>query len=98
MKMKAIYKTITPVQPFQRKREAGVALLTVLALLSIFAVVLVGFTYTIRMEEFVIENYAETLSVQEAAEASVQGVLAQLAKDPTQPNRARLWAVRSHAM
>ena len=89
MKMKAIYKTITPVQPFQRKREAGVALLTVLALLSIFAVVLVGFTYTIRMEEFVIENYARPSVCRKWQRLPSGGAGQCLAKDLTQPNRAR---------
>jgi hypothetical protein len=62
--------------------------LTVLALLSIFAVVLVGFTYTIRMEENTIRQYADSVTVQESTEAAIQGVLAQLARDldPSKPN------------
>ena len=95
MKMKAIYKTITPVQPFQRKREAGVALLTVLALLSIFAVVLVGFTYTIRMEEFVIENYAETSVCRKRQRLPFRGA-GTAGEGRTQPNR--VMGVRNHAM
>ncbi len=61
--------------------ESGIALLTVLALLSIFAVVLVGFTYTIRMEEFTVEQYADSVNVKEYSEAAVQGALSQLAQD-----------------
>ncbi|MGC9328219.1 MAG: hypothetical protein ACP5I1_11335, partial [Candidatus Hinthialibacter sp.] len=72
----------------KRPEESGVALLTVLALLSIFAVVMVGFTYTIRMEENTIHQYANNVSVQEATEAAIQGVLAQLSNDldPSKPN------------
>lgn len=68
--------------------ESGVALLTVLALLAIFAVVLVGFTYTIRMEEGTIQTYTDTVTVQESTEAAIQGVLAQVARDldPSRPN------------
>jgi len=34
----------------KRPEESGVALLTVLALLSIFAVILAGFTYSLRRD------------------------------------------------
>ncbi len=64
-----------------RPEESGVALITVLALLSIFAVVLVGFTYSIRMEEFTLQAYQDTVNVSEASEAAIQGVLAQVARD-----------------
>ena len=71
-----------------RPGESGVALLTVLALLAVFALILVGFTYTIRMEENTVENYSESINVEEAAEAAVQGALSQLARDlePALPN------------
>ncbi|MEW6235453.1 MAG: hypothetical protein AB1656_08720 [Candidatus Omnitrophota bacterium] len=71
------YASWRPAQP----GESGVALLTVLALLSIFAVVLVGFTYTIRMEEFTVHRYADSVNVQDFTEAATQGVLSQLARD-----------------
>jgi len=64
-----------------RPAESGVALLTVLALLSIFAVVLVGFTYTLRMEEETIRQYSDSITAAEAAEAANQGVIGQLARD-----------------
>ena len=64
-----------------RAKESGVALLTVLALLSIFAVVLAGFTYTIRMEENTLQQYVAGVNVQESTEAAIQGALAQLARD-----------------
>ena len=78
----------TPIESLKRQSESGVALLTVLALLSIFAVVLVGFTYTIRMEEQTIQMYADSINVQEATEAAIQGVLAQVARDldPAKPH------------
>ncbi len=71
-----------------RPSETGVALLTVLALLSVFAVVLVGFTYTLRMEEITVNTYAENINVQEAAETAIQGVLGQVARDldPANPH------------
>ncbi len=86
MKKKPIFAH--PVQPTNRPAEAGVALLTVLALLSIFAVVLVGFTYTLRMEEETIRQYSDSITAAEAAEAAVQGVIGQLARDldPSQPH------------
>ncbi|MBN2329403.1 MAG: hypothetical protein JXR73_19840, partial [Candidatus Omnitrophica bacterium] len=73
----------------KRPKESGVALLTVLALLSIFAIVMVGFTYTIRMEENTIQQYADSVNVQVATEAAIQGVLAQLSNDlnPLKPNQ-----------
>jgi hypothetical protein len=65
----------------KRESESGVALLTVMALLTIFAVVLVGFTYTIRMEEGSINLFSDSVSVQESTEAAIQGVRAQVARD-----------------
>ncbi len=68
-------------KPHGKPEEKGVALLTVLALLSIFALILVGFTYTLRMEEITVQRYATTVNVHEFAEAAIQGVLSQVEKD-----------------
>ncbi|MDP8245843.1 MAG: hypothetical protein P9L94_17300 [Candidatus Hinthialibacter antarcticus] len=73
--------TAQSIQPRRRDSERGVALLTVTALLTIFAAIMAGFVYTIRMEEFTVQNYAASVNVEEAAESAVQGVLAQLADD-----------------
>ncbi len=77
-----------------RAKESGVALLTVLALLSIFAVVLAGFTYTIRMEENTLQQYVASANVQESTEAAIQGALAQLARD-LDPDKAHYVLGRS---
>lgn len=64
-----------------RSSESGIALLTVTALLAIFAIILTGFIYTIRMEEITVKNYAQSVNVQQAAESAIQGVLGQLSND-----------------
>lgn len=76
---------VSPSRP--RAHESGVALLTVMSLLAVFAIILVGFTLTIRFEENTVQNYEESISVQEAAESAIQGVLAQVARDfdPSSP-------------
>lgn len=75
--------------PRGRAHERGVALLTVTALLAIFALIMAGFVYTIRMEEFTVQNFADSVNVQEGAESAIQGVLGQLAKDldPSKPHQ-----------
>ncbi len=73
--------TAQSIPPRGRESERGVALLTVTALLAIFAAIMAGFVYTIRMEEFTVQNFADSVNVEEAAESAVQGVLAQLADD-----------------
>ncbi len=79
--MRKIKSFIVTTSSINRSSESGVALLTVLALLSIFAVVLVGFTYTIRMEEFTVEQYADSVTVEDFTEAATQGALSQLARE-----------------
>jgi len=79
--MKWTQKHTQPTHQPGRPEESGVALITVLALLSIFAVVLVGFTYSIRVEENTIESYSQSVNVAEGTEAAIQGVLGQIARD-----------------
>ncbi len=62
----------------RRESERGIALLTVLALLTVFGLVLLGFTYSLRLEEQTVLNYTQTTQVTEAAEAGVQGGLSVL--------------------
>lgn len=87
MKMKRTRKPIA--LNCDRSSESGIALLTVVMLLAIFALVLVGFTYTIRMEENTVANYAETVNVQEVTESALQGVLSQLDRDLNPENAAK---------
>ncbi|HPA45606.1 MAG TPA: hypothetical protein PK395_07550 [bacterium] len=57
------------------RTEQGIALLTVLALLTVFGLILLGFTYSLRLEELTVLSYTETSKVTEAAEAGIGGGL-----------------------
>ncbi|HOE12653.1 MAG TPA: hypothetical protein PKJ23_14640, partial [bacterium] len=58
-----------------RYNQQGIALLTVLALLTVFGLILLGFSYSLRMEELTVLSYTETSKVTEAAEAGIGGSL-----------------------
>jgi len=62
----------------KRESERGIALLTVLALLTVFGLILLGFTYSLRLEEQTVLNYTQTTQVTEAAEAGLQAGLSML--------------------
>lgn len=59
-------------------RERGVAILTVLALLSVFGLILISFTYSLRLEQLATESYSQTAKVQELSEAGKEAVRSKL--------------------
>ncbi len=62
----------------ERWRERGVAILTVLALLSVFGLILISFMYSLRLEQLATESYAQTAKVQELSEAGKEAVRSRL--------------------
>lgn len=62
-------------------QKKGIALITALAFLAIFAIIMVSFVYSIRIEEITTQNYSQSINIEQASEAAIQAVLSQVAKD-----------------
>lgn len=62
-------------------QNQGIALITALAFLAIFAIIMVSFIYSIRIEEVTTQNYSESINIEQASEAAIQAVLSQVARD-----------------
>lgn len=62
-------------------QKKGIALITALAFLAIFAIIMVSFIYSIRIEEVTTQNYSESINIEQASEAAIQAVLSQVARD-----------------
>ncbi|MBN2128422.1 MAG: hypothetical protein JW741_02960, partial [Sedimentisphaerales bacterium] len=69
-----------------RSRQRGIALLTVVALLSFFAVVGTAFTFTMRLEEQTARNFQRTTRVHDAALIGTEVAAAALRRDLLGPD------------
>ncbi len=61
-----------------RRNERGVAILTVLALLTVFGLILFSYTYTLKLEQLATDTYSRSAQVEELSDAAKEGGRSQL--------------------